>query len=312
MQRLVCLTGLVAAVLVLDVTNVKAAVLTVYYDFEGVGDDRFYDPAGDFNDNLTGRYNSAFSNDVSSNAMGSAQSADFNGDSVLFTDAFTTDLGPDRDAYTLMFWVKAADAQQGGGSRRLISTRVLPDGSEGNASWQVEGFGGGGVDNMDLRYQSAGYPANWWNPDAVGALAVDQAALAWHHVAFVVANSGGPGDAAFGLTYVDGVSVGTAENNSALWNGADLRNLEGQLVLGGDAENVGNYGYTGLLDDVALFAGIVSAGDIAAIAGGTVSPDSLVAGGAVVPEPSSIAMFGIGALGLFGYSRRRRQTSAAA
>ena len=35
-------------------------------------------------------------------------------------------------------------------------------------------------------------------------------------------------------------------------------------------------------------------------------------GGSVVPEPSSIAMFGIGALGLFGYSRRRRQTSAAA
>ena len=33
---------------------------------------------------------------------------------------------------------------------------------------------------------------------------------------------------------------------------------------------------------------------------------------AVVPEPSSSAMFGIGALGLFGYSRRRRQTSAAA
>jgi len=30
-----------------------------------------------------------------------------------------------------------------------------------------------------------------------------------------------------------------------------------------------------------------------------------------VPEPSSIAMFGIGALGLFGYGRRRRQTSAA-
>ena len=33
---------------------------------------------------------------------------------------------------------------------------------------------------------------------------------------------------------------------------------------------------------------------------------------AAVPEPSSLAMFGIGALGLFGYSRRRRQTSAAA
>ena len=31
-----------------------------------------------------------------------------------------------------------------------------------------------------------------------------------------------------------------------------------------------------------------------------------------VPEPSSISMFGIGALGLLGYSRRRRQTAAAA
>ncbi len=31
-----------------------------------------------------------------------------------------------------------------------------------------------------------------------------------------------------------------------------------------------------------------------------------------IPEPSSIALFGIGALGLFGYGRRRRQTSAAA
>ncbi len=44
-----------------------------------------------------------------------------------------------------------------------------------------------------------------------------------------------------------------------------------------------------------------------------ISMNSLTAGaGAVVPEPSTLTMFGIGALGLFGYGRRRRQTSAAA
>jgi len=39
---------------------------------------------------------------------------------------------------------------------------------------------------------------------------------------------------------------------------------------------------------------------------------TLAAPATAVPEPSSIAMFGIGALGLFGYGRRRRHTSAAA
>ena len=39
---------------------------------------------------------------------------------------------------------------------------------------------------------------------------------------------------------------------------------------------------------------------------------TLAAPATAVPEPSSIAMFGIGALGLFGYNRSRRQTSAAA
>ena len=50
-----------------------------------------------------------------------------------------------------------------------------------------------------------------------------------------------------------------------------------------------------------------------AIAGGEYHSMALTSDSvAAVPEPSSIAMFGIGALGLFGYSRRRRQTSAAA
>ncbi len=39
--------------------------------------------------------------------------------------------------------------------------------------------------------------------------------------------------------------------------------------------------------------------------------DTVITPATPVPEPSSLAMFGIGALGLFGYGRRRRQTSAA-
>jgi len=58
---------------------------------------------------------------------------------------------------------------------------------------------------------------------------------------------------------------------------------------------------TGTLADGTTFDNVVSIDDSATV---TLA--------APVPEPSSMAMFGIGALGLFGYGRRRRQTSAGA
>ena len=61
---------------------------------------------------------------------------------------------------------------------------------------------------------------------------------------------------------------------------------------------------TGTLEDGTAFNN-----DVTIFSSGTVT---LAAPATAVPEPSSIAMFGIGALGLFGYGRRRRQTSAAA
>ena len=64
---------------------------------------------------------------------------------------------------------------------------------------------------------------------------------------------------------------------------------------------------TGTLADGTAFNNLVKIYDSA-----TVTLAAPIGGGAVVREPSSMAMFGIGALGLFGYGRCRRQTSAAA
>jgi len=83
-----------------------------------------------------------------------------------------------------------------------------------------------------------------------------------------------------------------------------------------DIFGYGVYGDGDLLDGATL-TGILADGtafnnDVFIFTSATVTLAAPVGGGAVVPEPSSMAMFGIGALGLFGYSRRRRQTSAAA
>ncbi len=270
-------------------TSVVAQTLTVFYDFEGIDADRFDDPAGDFADDLVGQFNPAFSTDTPA-VTGSTQSASFDGNSALFTDAYTTDLGPDPDAFTIMFWIKARDIDQENNNTRLISTRRLPDGqSTTGRPWQVEGFGdpdnndgdstndGQNGDAMDVRYQPTNgiYPQNWFSPDATNALARDdqgETMAEWRHVAFVLSNSGDPGDGgAYGETYVDGESVNLSGQNPD-WDGFSLENTEGQLIIGGDAENAGTRAFVGLLDDFALFAGIVDPLDIANIAAGTLSP----------------------------------------
>ncbi|NQT39871.1 MAG: hypothetical protein HQ581_20425, partial [Planctomycetes bacterium] len=280
-------------------STVQAATITAYYDFEGVDLDRFDDPAGAFADDLIGQRNPAFTGDVSGNAMGSTQAASFNGDSVLFTEAYSTDLGPDPDAWTIMFWVKGSDANQENNNTRLISTRRLPDGSSNptKPSWQVEGFGNNGSngDSMDVRFNSF---AHWFNPDATNALANNGETEEWHHVAFVASNSGNPSDPTneYAQTFVDGVSVGLVNMNYYTqsttpndWAGQNIGNDAGQLIIGGDAENAGSRAFSGLVDDFALFAGVVDSADIAAIAAGEMSPGDFIQG-AAVPEPSTFAL----------------------
>lgn len=265
------------------------AGLTAYYDFEGTGDDRFDDPAGAFADDLLGRHNPAFSSDTPG-AFAGSQSASFDGSSALFTDAYTTDLQPSPNAYTIMFWIKGADADQENNNTRLMTSRIKPNGSSSSAQrWQVEGFGNSGSngDKMDVRLQSSDLPAIWFQPDAVGALANGVETLAWHHVAFVLSNSGHPSDGgAYGRTFVDGVQAGNTLDPNVGFDLLDIGNQDGQFIIGGHSESAGSRAFTGLLDDVALFSGIVTDADIAAIAAGTLSPadfiSSPVSGGTLV------------------------------
>lgn len=256
-------------------------VLTAYYDFEPDGDP-YNDPAGRFADDLLRLYNPLLSSDVSDKANGSQQSAIFDGNSALSTNAYSSDLGPDRDAMTVMFWVKGSDINQENNNTRLMTTRYTAEGANaGYAAWQIEGFGNSGSagDNMDMRASNGS--DNLFAADAsigaIGALANSGQDEVWHHVAFVWSNAGDPnGEGAYAETYLDGVSAGIVSEDAS-WDGFDISNPDGQLTIGGASATAGSRAFTGLLDEVALFAGVVPADDIASIAAGQIKPTDLVA-----------------------------------
>ena len=90
---------------------------------------------------------------------------------------------------------------------------------------------------MDLRMHGAEFgTGNWFQPDATNALARNdqgETEAEWHHVAFVVSNSGNTSDSGtFGFTYVDGVQVGGEYGGpNADWDGAVLGNRVGQGIF---------------------------------------------------------------------------------
>jgi hypothetical protein len=276
----------------------RSPQLTAYYDFENDFDDA--PGAGNSTDSLLG-IGASFSTDAPAN--GSTRSVSFNGSSVLVSNTYSADLAPDPDAYTVMFWVKAGDAAQPVADAPVISTRVLPGGGgAAEPAWQIDGPGSGG-DPLTLRFNPgpcAG--SNWVSPAATGSVAAAGTG-AWHHVAFVVSNAGHPsfnGDA-YSRTFVDGVEVGL--DFESPWTDLRVGNSEGMLIIGGNTAGGGASGFTGLLDDVALFSGAVADRDIAAIAAGTQQPDDPLQG-AVLPvtdppvlgTPTELAVFADGAL----------------
>jgi hypothetical protein len=180
-----------------------------------------------------------------------------------------------------MFWVKGRDEDQENNNTRLMTTRFRPDGSAAaKPAWQVEGFGNDGTRGTQMDMRANNGTALLFTADArsgpIGALANTGQETVWHHVVFVLANTGHPDDAgAYAETFFDGVSVGVVNLDSS-WDGINIANPDGELIIGGASKNAGNRAFTGLLDDVALFSGIVSAEDIAAIAAGTLSPGSFL------------------------------------
>ena len=293
---------------VFKVQTARAAdeiLLTAYYDFEPDGDP-YNDPAGVHADDLVGQYNPLLSSDVSAKANGSLQSASFDGNRVLYTDAYSSDLGPDRDAMTIMFWIKGSYANQENTAIRVISTQIRADESIASyPSWLVGG--GFGITetyrhHLDMRGINPDSSDYFFAPDAVNgdiaALASLGQEIVWHHVAMVWSNAGDPADGgAYVETYLDGISVGVSSEETS-WDGYDIANPDGQLIIGGHKEDAGTRAFTGLLDDVALFAGVVPANKIAAIANGQLKPTDLVA--PTVSMSTWLSDFALS--GLTGYS----------
>ncbi len=308
-------TVVVATILSLAFTQLAQAepIVTVYYNFEGNFED--FPGAGVNADDLVFITGGMLAADPAVNgplqAQGSTMSYSFDnrgGNQTAQTNAWSPDL-TSGDQYTIMFWYKGDNQNQALNNTRLATVRfTAPNagGAEDTTGWQVEGFGQSSGDSLDLRIQrnpSPPYVGNFFSPNAVGALAGpnndgNEDNDEWHHIAFVVSNTGSDNNGfAYIETYLDGVSLGQSEN--AFATGSELlRNLDGELIIGGQA---GNRGATGLLDDFALFDGIVSDEDIMAIASGELSPADFL-GQEVIPEPCTAWLL----LGLVGSALARR------
>lgn len=203
-----------------------------------------------------------FGNDRDGNA-GSALVLDGVNDSILVNSS--TDLAVFSD-YSLSLWFKM-DQHNVAGRTYLFDSRA--PGSTSNSYIYIDRDSGS---NENL-YSFNNYTSHSTLDDNN-----------WHNIIFTNSNS-----SSFSKTYLDGVQISHRGSISA-------RNFNGGLTFGSWGQASGtNYWLNGQLDDIGLWNKSLSVNEVSEIYNANASATS-------VPEPSTLAIF---ALGLMGLASRR-------
>jgi len=194
-------------------------------------------------------------------------------DAFVQTGQTAPQLAASSTSYTMMAWVNVADFNNpdgAGDNDNMIFGQVVP-GSPTNDQFLHNGFRGAKV-----------HQGHWGNDERTGP---DLAENTWYHVAYVY-------DGTQMTQYINGQPStpdeleGDPPSNNPENPLAALNNI----TIGKTEGNNGNF--TGTLDEVKMFDTVLSQAQI--------QQEALIP----IPEPASVGLLGIGALGLL--ARRRR------
>jgi hypothetical protein len=293
-RRVLVPAVLAAAAGLLPAASSAHAGLRAYYNFNDAADAQaIADSSGNGNNGTRGADANAAGDDPATATnpptpggpvtYGTQLNFDGVDDFVSVPDSATLDVGSaaTNDQFSIVGWVNVANHN----SFNMIATKNPSNGSAANHAGNYELRIDAGSGNLNFLYEPAGGPANSSVTNISSGTPVP--AGGWHHVAVTLEEGDGV------RYYIDGVQAGGVF-------AAGLTNFgaanDQPLELGRRDDG---FFFNGLMDDVALFDTELSAADIAGLANGTFTPDT-------IPEPSTIALGAVilGAVGLNG--RRRR------